>query len=275
MKTTKKMLAVLSSILITVSIETSVLPVKAEADLNISISDDYSDIHFNKVKGITDYEIVKLKDKSISCKKQISGDFNQNGILDDDDIKFLLESYICYYVKSNDKYIGEQNYNFYKTTLNWSDDFIKLMDINEDLKIDATDVWYGFSYIRAVHYGYEKEYSFVDSGAIEGFNEDFSPNNSLLKADIFNEVKDNFPGVIKEFQAGDANKDASIDSKDAVVVLKAYTENLAKLKTKLKANSDSSLKFMDINSDGIIDSKDAVEILKVYADEMTFLLNTY
>ena len=109
MKSIKKMLAVLSSILTAISIGISVLPANAEANLNISISDDYSDIHFNKVKGITDYEILKLKDKSISCEKQISGDFNQNGILDDDDVKFLLESYVCYYVKSNDKYIGEQN----------------------------------------------------------------------------------------------------------------------------------------------------------------------
>lgn len=62
---------------------------------------------------------------------------------------------------------------------------------------------------------------------------------------------------------GDLNNDNSIDSKDAVLVLKYYAECLAG-----NASTKIPLEKGDINGDGKIDSKDAVKILKYYAQTM-------
>ncbi len=61
---------------------------------------------------------------------------------------------------------------------------------------------------------------------------------------------------------GDLNNDNSIDSKDAVIVLKAYAENLA------GNTSNVLIEQGDVNGDGKLDSKDAVKILKYYAQTM-------
>lgn len=61
---------------------------------------------------------------------------------------------------------------------------------------------------------------------------------------------------------GDLNGDNSIDSKDAVIILKTYAESLV--------NSDTPVDLTgNINKDGKIDSKDAVIILKYYAATLT------
>lgn len=62
---------------------------------------------------------------------------------------------------------------------------------------------------------------------------------------------------------GDLNNDNSIDSKDAVLVLKYYAECLAG-----NASTNIPLEKGDINGDSKIDSKDAVKILKYYAQTM-------
>lgn len=65
----------------------------------------------------------------------------------------------------------------------------------------------------------------------------------------------------KETKVGDINGDDTIDSKDAVLVLKSYAESLANNKTYYE-------KAADVNNDGKVDSKDAVEILKTYAKNL-------
>ena len=62
---------------------------------------------------------------------------------------------------------------------------------------------------------------------------------------------------------GDLNKDDKIDSKDAVLILKSYAEELASGKKTVSAD------FGDVNSDGKVDSKDAVWVLKYYAETLT------
>ena len=62
---------------------------------------------------------------------------------------------------------------------------------------------------------------------------------------------------------GDLNKDCKIDSKDAVLILKSYAEELASGKKTVSAD------FGDVNSDGKVDSKDAVWVLKYYAETLT------
>ena len=61
---------------------------------------------------------------------------------------------------------------------------------------------------------------------------------------------------------GDLNGDKSIDSKDAVLVLKSYAESLV--------NSNATVDLSgDVNGDKKVDSKDAVTILKYYAATLT------
>lgn len=61
---------------------------------------------------------------------------------------------------------------------------------------------------------------------------------------------------------GDLNGDNSIDSKDAVIILKTYAESLVNSNTPVDLTGD-------INKDGKVDSKDAVIILKYYAATLT------
>lgn len=76
-------------------------------------------------------------------------------------------------------------------------------------------------------------------------------------------------GLTKKFKftvidqlIGDVNGDSKIDSKDSVVILKAYASSIVGTKNEL----DSSI--ADVNEDGSIDSKDAVKILKYYASSL-------
>ena len=69
-----------------------------------------------------------------------------------------------------------------------------------------------------------------------------------------------------KISVGDVNDDGSIDSKDAVLVLKYYAESLTGSTT-----TKITLEKGDVNSDGKIDSKDAVKILKYYAQTMVGL----
>ena len=62
---------------------------------------------------------------------------------------------------------------------------------------------------------------------------------------------------------GDVNGDSKVDSKDAVLILKSYAEELASGKKTVSAD------FGDVNSDGKVDSKDAVWVLKYYAETLT------
>ena len=62
---------------------------------------------------------------------------------------------------------------------------------------------------------------------------------------------------------GDVNGDSKVDSKDAVLVLKNYAENLAGKNTTIDKTS------ADVNADDGVDSKDAVWILKYYANTLT------
>ncbi len=61
---------------------------------------------------------------------------------------------------------------------------------------------------------------------------------------------------------GDINGDGSIDSKDAVLVLKSYAESLV-------SGENTFYSAGDINGDDKVDSKDAVIILKYYAATLT------
>lgn len=61
---------------------------------------------------------------------------------------------------------------------------------------------------------------------------------------------------------GDINGDGSIDSKDAVLVLKSYAESLV-------SGEDTFYSAGDVNGDKKVDSKDAVIILKYYAATLT------
>ena len=76
-------------------------------------------------------------------------------------------------------------------------------------------------------------------------------------------------GITKSFNVtvidkvlGDANGDGSVDSKDAVLVLKSYAEELVSGKQSVDVN------VSDVNKDSKVDSKDAVEILKTYAKNL-------
>ncbi|MCI5911366.1 MAG: dockerin type I domain-containing protein, partial [Oscillospiraceae bacterium] len=60
---------------------------------------------------------------------------------------------------------------------------------------------------------------------------------------------------------GDLNNDNSIDSKDAVIVLKDYAQALVSGSSAFKAAGD-------VNKDGKEDSKDAVKILRYYAETL-------
>lgn len=62
---------------------------------------------------------------------------------------------------------------------------------------------------------------------------------------------------------GDVNGDNKIDSKDAVLVLKDYAENLAGKSTTIDKT------VADVNADNSVDSKDAVWILRYYANTLT------
>ena len=62
---------------------------------------------------------------------------------------------------------------------------------------------------------------------------------------------------------GDVNGDNKIDSKDAVLVLKDYAENLAGKSTTIDKT------IADVNVDNNVDSKDAVWILRYYANTLT------
>lgn len=62
---------------------------------------------------------------------------------------------------------------------------------------------------------------------------------------------------------GDVNEDNKVDSKDAVLVLKDYAENLAGKRTTIDKT------VADVNSDNSVDSKDAVWILRYYANTLT------
>ena len=61
---------------------------------------------------------------------------------------------------------------------------------------------------------------------------------------------------------GDMNNDGAVDSKDAVIVLKAYAEQLATNKVTVDVS------IGDVNGDKKVDSKDAVLILKYYAENL-------
>ena len=58
------------------------------------------------------------------------------------------------------------------------------------------------------------------------------------------------------------NNDGAVDSKDAVIVLKAYAEQLATNKVTVDVS------IGDVNGDKKVDSKDAVLILKYYAENL-------
>lgn len=60
---------------------------------------------------------------------------------------------------------------------------------------------------------------------------------------------------------GDVNGDNIIDSKDAVIVLKKYAENIVN-------GSELTDRLYDINKDGKVDSNDAVVVLKYYASSI-------
>lgn len=62
---------------------------------------------------------------------------------------------------------------------------------------------------------------------------------------------------------GDVNEDSKVDSKDAVLVLKDYAENLAGKSTTIDKT------VADVNVDNSVDSKDAVWILRYYANTLT------
>lgn len=62
---------------------------------------------------------------------------------------------------------------------------------------------------------------------------------------------------------GDVNGDNKIDSKDAVLVLKDYAENLAGKSTTIDKT------VADVNANNNVDSKDAVWILRYYANTLT------
>ena len=62
---------------------------------------------------------------------------------------------------------------------------------------------------------------------------------------------------------GDVNGDNKVDSKDAVLVLKDYAENLAGKSTTIDKM------VADVNADNSVDSKDAVWILRYYANTLT------
>lgn len=62
---------------------------------------------------------------------------------------------------------------------------------------------------------------------------------------------------------GDVNGDNKIDSKDAVLILKDYAENLAGKSTTIDKT------VADVNVDNNVDSKDAVWILRYYANTLT------
>lgn len=62
---------------------------------------------------------------------------------------------------------------------------------------------------------------------------------------------------------GDINGDGSIDSKDAVLVLNAYANELVNKESTVDAS------IGDVNSDGVVNSKDAVFILQYYANRLT------
>lgn len=62
---------------------------------------------------------------------------------------------------------------------------------------------------------------------------------------------------------GDVNGDSKVDSKDAVLVLKDYAENLAGKSTTIDKT------VADVNADNNVDSKDAVWILRYYANTLT------
>ena len=62
---------------------------------------------------------------------------------------------------------------------------------------------------------------------------------------------------------GDVNEDSKVDSKDAVLVLKDYAENLAGKSTTIDKT------IADVNADNNVDSKDAVWILRYYANTLT------
>ena len=65
----------------------------------------------------------------------------------------------------------------------------------------------------------------------------------------------------KPLPIGDVNYDGAIDSKDAVLVLKSYAEELVNGKPTVDDTGD-------VNGDKNIDSKDAVIILKYYAEKL-------
>ena len=83
----------------------------------------------------------------------------------------------------------------------------------------------------------------------------------LPTQEITNEPSKETTTEPKEIKLGDINGDDTIDSKDAVLVLKSYAESLANNKTYYE-------KAADVNNDGKVDSKDAVEILKTYAKNL-------
>lgn len=68
-------------------------------------------------------------------------------------------------------------------------------------------------------------------------------------------------GSVLEPPLGDLNNDNSIDSKDAVIVLKDYAQALVSGSSAFKAAGD-------VNKDGKEDSKDAVKILRYYASKL-------
>lgn len=66
----------------------------------------------------------------------------------------------------------------------------------------------------------------------------------------------------KPLPIGDVNYDGVIDSKDAVLVLKSYAEELVNGKSTIDVDTG------DVNGDKKADSKDAVIILKYYAEKL-------
>ena len=66
----------------------------------------------------------------------------------------------------------------------------------------------------------------------------------------------------KPLPIGDVNYDGAIDSKDAVLVLKSYADELANGKSTIDVDTG------DVNGDKKADSKDAVIILKYYAEKL-------
>lgn len=79
-------------------------------------------------------------------------------------------------------------------------------------------------------------------------------------------INKSFDVEVIDMSVGDTNTDGSIDSKDAVEVLKSYAVSL----TGSKGTVD--LSTGDVNKDGKVDSKDAVLILRYYASS---LVGTY